>query len=152
MSRIPSLIQAELIGVPLYLHKTFKKQSPQEQRIAVLEMGVWKAYLTLKSMSNVFTDSEITAWKERLENLLNYPGTPWNSSRRLETLEEEIKHGIDLLESSIRSPVLKRLHDFLIAVRAGNICEYYQQISKEEEGLIVKFSLESDYHKQEDCL
>jgi hypothetical protein len=113
MSRIPILVEAELIGVPLYLHNKVKEaENPQERRIAVLEMGIWKAHLTLKSMSNVFTDQEITAWQDRLGNLLNYPGTPWNSSRRLEILEEEIKHGINLLESSIRSPMLKRLYDF----------------------------------------
>jgi hypothetical protein len=155
MSRIPSLIQAELIGVPLYLHNKIKEaKSPQEQRIVVLELGIWKAHLTHCSMGNVFTDPAIAAWGERLKKLLDYPGTPWNSLRRLELLEKEIKYGIELLESSIRSPVLKQLLDFMIAARDGKICEYYQQILKKEVGLIIKFSSESEpkTNNQEACL
>ena len=127
MSRIPILIEAELIGVPLYLHNKAKEaKNPQEWRIAVLERGIWKAFVTLRSMGNVFTDQKIELWGGKLKHLLDYPGVPWNSSRRLEVLEDEIAHGIELCESSVRSPVLKLLLDFLIATRDGNICEYYQ--------------------------
>ncbi|MCK4981685.1 MAG: hypothetical protein KAS17_02115 [Victivallaceae bacterium] len=152
MSRIPTLIQAELIGVPLYLHKAQKTKNPHERRIAELETGIWKAHLTLSSLKNVFTDPAIAEWAERFKKKLDYPGTPWNSSHRLEILEKETEYGIELLESSIRSPVLKRLLDFLIAARDGNICEYYQQISKEEAGLIIEFSFESETNKTEDSL
>jgi hypothetical protein len=99
-------------------------------------------------MGNVFTDQKIEFWCGKLKQLLDYPGVPWNSSRRLEILEKEIKYGIKLLKSSISSPVLKRLRDFLIAIRDGNICEYYQQISLEEAGLIVEFSYNPDFSKQ----
>lgn len=150
MSRIPILVEAELIGVPLYLHNKVKEaKNSQERRIAVLEIGIWKAFVTLKSMGNVFTDPKIEQWGEKLKKLLDYPGAPWNSSRRLEILEKEIKYGIKLLKSSISSPVLKRLHDFLIAIRDGNICEYYQQISLEEAGLIVEFSYNPDLSNQQ---
>lgn len=145
MSRIPTLIQAELIGVPLYLHNKAKEaRNSQEQRIAELETGIWKAHLTLSSMRNVFTDSKIAKWGERLEKLLDYPGASWKSLDRLEILEKETQYGIELLESSVRSPVLKQLLDFLIAIRDGNIYEYYQQISKQEGGLIIDFSFEPD--------
>jgi hypothetical protein len=142
MSRIPTLIQAELIGVPLYLHKARQAKNPSEHRLAELEMGILKAHLTLSSMKNVFSEPEIMQWGKKLEKLLNYPGTPWKLSYRLEILETEIKYGIELLNSSIRSPILKLLRDFLVAVRNGNIYEYYQQISKDEWGLIIDFSFE----------
>ncbi len=148
MSRLPTLIQAELIGVPLYLYNARKTQNPQEQRMAELEMGILKAHLTLNSMHNIFTDSKITEWGEKLEKLLDYPGTPWRSSHRLEVLEHEVEYGIELLESSIRSPVLKQLMDFLIAARDGKICEYYQQISLEEAGLIIEFSYDPELSNQ----
>ena len=93
-------------------------------------------------MQNIFADPAIATWCERLEKLLVYPGPEWNSTRRLEVLEQETEDGIKLLESSIRSSVLKLLRDFLIAARDGNICEYYQRISREEAGLIIEFSLD----------
>ena len=144
MSRIPILVEAELIGVPLYLHNKAKEaKNPQERRIAILEIGIWKAFVTLKSMGNVFTDPKIERWGEKLKKLLDYPGTPWNSSRRLEILEEEIEFGLELLESSISSPVLKQLRDLLIAVRDENICEYYRQISEKETGIPVELPSKS---------
>jgi hypothetical protein len=152
MSRIPTLIQAELIGVPLYLYKSQKNNNPCEQRIVELETGILKAHLTLSSMKNVFTDPVITEWNERLEKLLDYPGTPLKTSYRLEILEKETEYGIELLGTSIRSPVLKLLHDFLIAARNGKICEYYQRISKEQAGLLIEFSskIETQNNTQED--
>jgi hypothetical protein len=140
MSRIPTLIQAELIGVPLYLYKSQKNNNPCEQRIVELETGILKAHLTLSSMKNVFTDPVITEWNERLEKLLDYPGTPLKTSYRLEILEKETEYGIELL------------HDFLIAARNGKICEYYQRISKEQAGLLIEFSskIETQNNTQED--
>ena len=157
MSRISSLIQAELIGVPLYLHNRAKEaRNPRERRIAVLEIGIWKAHLTFILMRNVFTDQKIAQWGGKLKKLLDFPGHSWNSSRRLEILEEEIEYGIELCESSARSPVLKQLRDFLTAARDGKICEYYQQISREEAGLIIEFSYNSEFSNQqnnsEECL
>ena len=150
MSRISSLIQAELIGVPLYLHNRAREaKNPQERRIAELEIGIWKAHLTFTLMRNVFTDPAIAQWGGKLEKLLNYPGTSWNSSRRLEILKNETEYGIELLESSARSPVLKQLMDFLVAAQDGKICEYYQHISLEEAGMIVEFSYNPDLSNQQ---
>ena len=95
-------------------------------------------------MGNVFYRPENrNAGAKKLELLLVYPGTSWNSPRRLEILDDEIAHGIELCESSVRSPVLKLLLDFLIATRDGNICEYYQQISEKETGMIVELPFKS---------
>ena len=144
MSRIPILVEAELIGVPLYLHNKVKEaKNPQERRIAILEIGIWKAFVTLKSMGKVFTAPKIERWGEKLKKLLDYPGAPWNSSRRLEVLEEETEFGLELLESSISSPMLKQLRDLLIAVRDENICEYYRQISEKETGIPVELPFKS---------
>jgi hypothetical protein len=142
---MPSLIQAELIGVPLFLHKSRNTNNPESQRITELELGIFKAHITLNSQQDVFTDPAIAEWQERLKLLLEYPGVPWKSSHRLEVLETEVNRSIELLENSIRSPVLKRLKDFLIAIRDGNIYGYYQQISKEEGGMIVEFSFDPDF-------
>ncbi|MFA7185420.1 MAG: hypothetical protein WC082_11020 [Victivallales bacterium] len=150
MSRIPVLVEAELIGVPLYLHNKIQEaKNPQERRIAILETGIWKAFVTLKSMGNVFTDRKIAQWGGKLKMLLDYPGAPWNSSRRLEILEKETGFGIELLETSISSPVLKQLRDLLIAIRDENICKYYQQILEEEAGITIQLPFESEFHNQQ---
>jgi hypothetical protein len=115
-----------------------------EQRIAELETGILKAHLTLNMMQNVFTDPGIIKWREKLKKILDYPGAPWKTSYRCKILEKEINYGIKLLSDSIRSPVLKLLHDFLVASRDGNIYGYYQQMSKDAGGLIINFSFESN--------